>query len=114
MIYPTIKQLRYFTALCETQHFGRAADACNVSQSAFSTAIQDFESILDVQLVDRTNRQVTITTATLSQRLGKPGGNRGIGKRAADWPVATRCYSDDCPVPLATVAAKAQKGLSET
>ncbi len=62
MIYPTIKQLRYFTALCETQHFGRAADACNVSQSAFSTAIQDLESILDVQLVDRTNRQVTITS----------------------------------------------------
>jgi LysR family hydrogen peroxide-inducible transcriptional activator len=62
MIYPTIKQLRYFTALCETRHFGRAADACNVSQSAFSTAIQDFESILDIQLVDRTNRQVTITT----------------------------------------------------
>ena len=62
MIYPTIKQLRYFTALCEIQHFGRAADACFVSQSAFSTAIQDFESILDVQLVDRTNRQVTITS----------------------------------------------------
>ena len=61
MKYPTIKQLRYFTALCETQHFGRAADACFVSQSAFSTAIQDLESILDVQLVDRTNRQVTIT-----------------------------------------------------
>jgi LysR family hydrogen peroxide-inducible transcriptional activator len=61
MIYPTIKQLRYFTALCETQHFGRAANACFVSQSAFSTAIQDLESILDVQLVDRTNRQVTIT-----------------------------------------------------
>ena len=62
MIYPTIKQLRYFTALCETQHFGRAADACYISQSAFSTAIQDLESILDVQLVDRTNRQVTITS----------------------------------------------------
>ena len=61
MKYPTIKQLRYFTALCETLHFGRAANACFVSQSAFSTAIQDFESILDVQLVDRTNRQVTIT-----------------------------------------------------
>jgi len=61
MIYPTIKQLRYFTALCETRHFGRAADACNVSQSAFSTAIQDLESILTAQLVDRTNRQVTIT-----------------------------------------------------
>jgi LysR family hydrogen peroxide-inducible transcriptional activator len=61
MIYPTVKQLRYFEALCEEQHFGRAAAACFVSQSAFSTAIQELESLLDVQLVDRTNRQVTIT-----------------------------------------------------
>ena len=61
MIYPTIKQLRYFAALCEERHFGRAAAACFVSQSAFSTAIQDLESVLNIQLVDRTNRQVTIT-----------------------------------------------------
>jgi LysR family hydrogen peroxide-inducible transcriptional activator len=59
--YPTIKQLRYFVALCETTHFGRAAGACFVSQSAFSTAIQELESLLGTQLVDRTNRQVTIT-----------------------------------------------------
>jgi LysR family hydrogen peroxide-inducible transcriptional activator len=61
MNYPTVKQLRYFTALCEERHFGRAAAACFVSQSAFSTGIQELESLLDVQLVDRTNRQVTIT-----------------------------------------------------
>ena len=61
MIYPTIKQLRYFAALCEERHFGRAAAASFVSQSAFSTAIQDLESVLNIQLVDRTNRQVTIT-----------------------------------------------------
>lgn len=59
--YPTVKQLRYFVALCEEKHFGRAAESCFVSQSAFSTAIQDLEALLDVQLVDRTNRQVTIT-----------------------------------------------------
>lgn len=61
MIYPTVKQLRYFAALCEEKHFGRAAASCYVSQSAFSTAIQDLEALLNVQLVDRTNRQVTIT-----------------------------------------------------
>jgi LysR family hydrogen peroxide-inducible transcriptional activator len=59
--FPTIRQLRYFVALSETTHFGRAADACFVSQSAFSTAIQELESLLGTQLVDRTNRQVTIT-----------------------------------------------------
>lgn len=59
--YPTVKQLRYFVALDEAKHFGRAAEACFVSQSAFSTAIQELESVLGAQLVDRTNRQVTIT-----------------------------------------------------
>lgn len=59
--FPTIKQLRYFVALAGIGHFGRAAEACFVSQSAFSTAIRDLESQLGAQLVDRTNRQVTIT-----------------------------------------------------
>jgi LysR family hydrogen peroxide-inducible transcriptional activator len=61
MKLPTIKQLRYFVALAETQHFGRAAEACFVSQSAFSNAIQELELLLDTQLVDRTNRSVTVT-----------------------------------------------------
>jgi len=58
---PSVKQLRYFVALAEHGHFGRAADACFVSQSAFSVGIQELEAALDVQLVDRTNRQVTVT-----------------------------------------------------
>lgn len=62
MKYPTVKQLRYFVALSETEHFGQAASACFVSQSAFSNAISELEHLLDVQLVDRTNRQVTITS----------------------------------------------------
>ena len=61
MKLPTTKQLRYFVALTETEHFGRAAEACFVSQSAFSNAIQELETLLEVQLVDRTNRSVTIT-----------------------------------------------------
>ena len=61
MRYPTIKQLRYFAALDNHAHFGKAAADCFVSQSAFSTAIQDLETVLGAQLVDRTNRQVTIT-----------------------------------------------------
>ena len=61
MKLPTTKQLRYFVALAEIGHFGRAAEACFVSQSAFSNAIRELETLLDVQLVDRTNRSVTIT-----------------------------------------------------
>ncbi len=58
---PTFKQLRYFVTLAETGHFGRAADACFVSQSAFSNGIQELENLLGAQLVDRNNRNVTIT-----------------------------------------------------
>jgi LysR family hydrogen peroxide-inducible transcriptional activator len=58
---PSTKQLRYFAALVEEQHFGRAAARCFVSQSAFSVAIQELEGLLGANLVDRTNRSVTIT-----------------------------------------------------
>ena len=58
---PTIKQLRYFLALEQYRHFGKAAEACFVSQSAFSVAIRELENTLNVQLVDRNNRNVTIT-----------------------------------------------------
>jgi LysR family transcriptional regulator, hydrogen peroxide-inducible genes activator len=58
---PSTKQLRYFVALAEEQHFGRAAARCFVSQSAFSVAIQELENLLGADLVDRTNRSVTIT-----------------------------------------------------
>ncbi|MCF6191340.1 MAG: LysR substrate-binding domain-containing protein [Cocleimonas sp.] len=61
MQLPTIKQLRYFVALEKHKHFGNAAKACFVSQSAFSVAIKELESHLGAQLVDRTNKSVTIT-----------------------------------------------------
>jgi LysR family hydrogen peroxide-inducible transcriptional activator len=59
---PTLKQLRYFLTLTETEHFGKAAERCFVSQSAFSNAIQELETTLGARLVDRTNRSVTITS----------------------------------------------------
>lgn len=61
MKLPSTKQLQYFVALADAEHFGRAAEAAHVSQSAFSNAIKELEVRLDTQLVDRTNRRVTIT-----------------------------------------------------
>jgi len=58
---PSTRQLRYFAALAQYRHFGKAAAACFVSQSAFSIAIRELETLLGVRLVDRTNRRVTIT-----------------------------------------------------
>ncbi len=58
---PTLRQLQYFLALTEHRHFGHAAEACFVSQSAFSHAIRELEDTLGAQLVDRTNRSVVVT-----------------------------------------------------
>jgi LysR family hydrogen peroxide-inducible transcriptional activator len=59
---PTTKQLRYFVALEQYEHFGKAAQACFVSQPAFSVAIKELENTLNIQLVDRTNKNVTVTS----------------------------------------------------
>jgi LysR family hydrogen peroxide-inducible transcriptional activator len=61
MNYPTVKQLRYFIALVDHNHFGKAAKSCFVSQSAFSVAIKELENVLNGRLVDRTNKSVTVT-----------------------------------------------------
>lgn len=61
MNYPTVKQLRYLIALDENLHFGNAAEHSYVSQSAFSAAIRELESLLNVQLVARTNKSVAMT-----------------------------------------------------
>lgn len=59
---PTTKQLRYFVALEHYEHFGKAAESCFVSQPAFSVAIKELENMLNIQLVDRTNKNVTVTS----------------------------------------------------
>ena len=60
---PTIKQLKYLIALDEHLHFGKASAACFISQSAFSIAIKELETALNVQLVERTNKSVEIGRA---------------------------------------------------
>lgn len=57
----TLKQLRYFAALAETLHFGRAAKLCNVSQPALSMQIKDFEAHLGVTLVERGSTKLLLT-----------------------------------------------------
>jgi LysR family hydrogen peroxide-inducible transcriptional activator len=58
---PTLKQLHYLVALHEHGHFGRAAEACFVSQSTLSAGLRDLESLLGVVLVERTKRAVRFT-----------------------------------------------------
>ncbi|WP_338822993.1 hydrogen peroxide-inducible genes activator [Bradyrhizobium septentrionale] len=62
MINVTLRQLRYFDALAQHGHFGRAAEACAVSQPALSMQIRELERAVGGVLIERNARQVTLTT----------------------------------------------------
>lgn len=57
----TLQDLRYLVALVDHGHFGRAAEACRVSQPTLSTQIKKLEEQLGVTLFERTNRSVRVT-----------------------------------------------------
>jgi LysR family hydrogen peroxide-inducible transcriptional activator len=58
---PTIKQLQYLVALRQHGHFGKAAEACFVTQSTLSAGLRELENLLGVTLVERTRRVVRFT-----------------------------------------------------
>jgi len=58
-----LRDLRYLVALAELRHFGRAAEACFVSQPTLSTQIRKIEDELGVTLVERAPRKVMLTEA---------------------------------------------------
>ncbi|GAA4714808.1 LysR family transcriptional regulator [Sphingomonas lutea] len=66
---PTIKQLQYLVALHEHGHFGRAAEACYVTQSTLSAGLRELENLLGVTLVERTRRVVRFTA--LGEKVAK-------------------------------------------
>jgi LysR family hydrogen peroxide-inducible transcriptional activator len=56
-----LQELRYFVAVAEHRHFGRAAAACHVSQPTLSSQLKKLEDYLGVVLFERTNKKVALT-----------------------------------------------------
>lgn len=71
MIQITLRQLRYFDALVRHGHFGRAAEACAISQPALSMQIKEMEEALGGVLLERSARKVALTKLgeELAQRV---------------------------------------------
>ena len=57
----TLTELRYIVALARERHFGRAAEACFVSQPTLSVAIKKLEEELDLKIFERGATEVSVT-----------------------------------------------------
>ena len=57
----TLTELKYIVAVARERHFGRAAEACFVSQPTLSVAIKKLEEELDVKLFERGASEVSVT-----------------------------------------------------
>jgi len=79
----TLRQLRYLSALAKHGHFGRAAEACSVTQPALSMQIRDLERTLGVAVVERRPGEVMLTDV-----------GREIARRAEDLLTASRDLLD--------------------
>jgi LysR family hydrogen peroxide-inducible transcriptional activator len=79
----TLKQLRYLAALSAHRHFGRAAEACSISQPALSMQIQELEAELGVTLVERRPGEVALTEIGIE-----------VARRAGQVLAATRDVED--------------------
>ncbi|MBT4934416.1 MAG: hydrogen peroxide-inducible genes activator [Rhodospirillaceae bacterium] len=62
---PTLTQLRHLIAVSEHGHFGRAAEACFITQSSLSASIRELETTLGETLIERTRRSVMMTVLGL-------------------------------------------------
>ncbi len=87
-----LQELRYLVAVAQQRHFGRAAEACNVSQPTLSSQIKKLEDELGVTLLERTNKRVALTPVGAqivehAQKALKEAGQMEAVARAAKDPL---------------------------
>lgn len=91
MKWPNLKHLHYLVTLHQEQHFHRAAQRCNVSQSTLSTAIQNLEEHFGSQLLEREHKTFVFTSLGLDivERskvlLQEAGELVEFAQNAGDW-----------------------------
>ncbi len=90
---PTLKQLQYLVALRDIGHFGRAAEACFVTQSTLSSGLRELETLIGITLVERTRRVVRFTPlgeriADKARRVLREADELGDMARAAGKPLS--------------------------
>jgi LysR family hydrogen peroxide-inducible transcriptional activator len=92
---PTLRQLEYLVAIADLQHFGRAADACHISQPTLSQQLRALEERLDVSLIERRNPGVELTpvgreiTARARRLIVEVQDIRDLARRSKDNLVGT-------------------------
>ena len=86
----TLTELRYIVAVARERHFGRAAEACFVSQPTLSVAIKKLEEELDVKLFERGANEVSVTplgeeiVRQAQSVIEQAAGIKEIAKRGKD------------------------------
>ena len=86
----TLTELRYIVAVARERHFGRAAEACNVSQPTLSVSIKKLEEELDLKIFERGANEVSVTplgeqiVRQAQSVLEQAGAIKEIAKRGKD------------------------------
>src|SRR5258706_5366040 len=110
----TLRQLRYLEALAQHRHFGRAAEACAVTQPALSMQIRELERELKIDLVERRAGSIELTETGVevararrarSGRRSRPCGLCTTERSSAERQHQARHHSHACALRAAEAAA---------
>ena len=99
----SLRQLRYFDALAQSLHFGRAAELCAVTQPALSMQIQELEKEIGVVLIERTRAGARLT----------PEGEE-IARRAGSILASIRDLADYARHSASVLTGRLQLGVIPT